>query len=235
MSAQTHAPIPPRLPRPTQDRNVVASAAQLVAQARVEPEKLLRELDSRAEGLTQAEVDVRLKELGTNEIAREHRQTLLGRLLDNLKNPLVILLTSLGVLSYATGDLRATVVIFVMVVLGVVLRFFQDRRFVRCNGHHFWNKQTLRRNRSCFIRVAQSIKSDSFCGCVLVQDIHAIGTFTHKKCQTHLRNKSQTAKCCGSFNGLAFQYSRVRNGFGRHFRRGNWHRHAVFLFARRGR
>ena len=31
-------------------------------------------------------------------------------------------------LSYATGDLRATVVIFVMVVLGVVLRFFQELR-----------------------------------------------------------------------------------------------------------
>ena len=50
------------------------------------------------------------------------------RLLDNVKNPLVILLTALGVLSFLTGDLRATVVIFVMVVLGVVLRFFQEMR-----------------------------------------------------------------------------------------------------------
>ena len=31
-------------------------------------------------------------------------------------------------LSYLTGDLRATIVIFVMVVLGVVLRFFQEMR-----------------------------------------------------------------------------------------------------------
>ena len=128
MSAQTQAPIPPRLPHPPQDPNLVASAAQLVAQARVDPEKLLRELDSQTEGLTQAQVDARLEELGPNEIAREHRQTLVGRLRDNLKNPLVILLTSLGVLSYATGDLRATVVIFVMVVMGVVLRFFQELR-----------------------------------------------------------------------------------------------------------
>src|SRR5512143_2792224 len=50
------------------------------------------------------------------------------RLLDNVKNPLVILLVALGVLSYLTGDLRATVVIFVMVLLGVVLRFFQEMR-----------------------------------------------------------------------------------------------------------
>ncbi len=46
----------------------------------------------------------------------------------NLKNPLVLLLMVLGVLSFLTGDLRATVVIFVMVVLGVVLRFFQEMR-----------------------------------------------------------------------------------------------------------
>src|SRR5512143_988649 len=50
------------------------------------------------------------------------------RLLDNVKNPLVILLVALGVLSYVTGDVRATVVIFVMVLLGVVLRFYQEMR-----------------------------------------------------------------------------------------------------------
>jgi Mg2+-importing ATPase len=50
------------------------------------------------------------------------------RLLDNVKNPLVILLTALGVLSYITGDIRATAVIFAMVVLGVVLRFYQEMR-----------------------------------------------------------------------------------------------------------
>ena len=45
-----------------------------------------------------------------------------------MKNPLVILLTALGVLSFLTGDQRATVVIFVMVLLGIVLRFVQEMR-----------------------------------------------------------------------------------------------------------
>ncbi len=59
----------------------------------------------------------------------EKRQSALMRLsLSNIKNPLVLLLLALGVLSFLTGDLRATVVIFVMVVLGVVLRFFQEMR-----------------------------------------------------------------------------------------------------------
>ena len=45
-----------------------------------------------------------------------------------MKNPLVILLTALGVVSFVTGDQRATVVIFVMVLLGVGLRFVQEMR-----------------------------------------------------------------------------------------------------------
>jgi Mg2+-importing ATPase len=80
------------------------------------------------DGLTQAEADSRLKQYGLNEIAREKRQSALMRLLSNIKNPLVLLLTALGVLSFLTGDVRATVVIFVMVILGVVLRFYQEIR-----------------------------------------------------------------------------------------------------------
>src|SRR5471032_93468 len=103
-------------------------SAQLLKQARAETDTVLQELGSQLGGLSGAEADSRLKQVGMNEIAREKRQSALMRLLDNVKNPLVLLLISLGVLSYLTGDLRATVVIFVMVVLGVVLRFVQEMR-----------------------------------------------------------------------------------------------------------
>jgi Mg2+-importing ATPase len=96
--------------------------------ARADAATVLKDLGSQLGGLTQSEADVRLKQVGTNEIAREKRQSALMRFLSNVKNPLVLLLMVLGVLSYLTGDLRATVVIFVMVVLGVVLRFFQEMR-----------------------------------------------------------------------------------------------------------
>ena len=101
---------------------------QLLEKARADTETVLRELESRLDGLSPAEADSRLKQYGLNEIAREKRQSALMRLLSNVKNPLVLLLTALGVLSFLTGDLRATAVIFVMVVLGVVLRFFQEMR-----------------------------------------------------------------------------------------------------------
>ena len=101
---------------------------QLLKKARANSETVLRELKSRLDGLSQADADSRLKQYGLNEIAREKRQSAVMRLLSNVKNPLVLLLTALGVLSFLTGDLRATVVIFVMVVLGVVLRFVQEIR-----------------------------------------------------------------------------------------------------------
>ncbi len=105
-----------------------SESAQLLANARVDTATLLQTLASRVEGLSQPEADARLKQHGPNEIAREGRQSPFRRLLDNVRNPLVILLAGLGTLSYLTGDLRATVVIFVMVVLGVVLRFYQELR-----------------------------------------------------------------------------------------------------------
>ena len=83
---------------------------------------------SQSRGLTAAVAESRLKQYGFNEIAREKTPSALIRLLSNVKNPLVILLTALGVVSFLTGDQRATVVISVMVLLGVVLRFAQEMR-----------------------------------------------------------------------------------------------------------
>jgi Mg2+-importing ATPase len=103
-------------------------SVELLEKARADTDTVLKELGSQLGGLGEAEADSRLKQVGTNEIAREKRQSALMRLLSNVKNPLVLLLMALGVLSFLTGDLRATVVIFVMVVLGVVLRFFQETR-----------------------------------------------------------------------------------------------------------
>jgi Mg2+-importing ATPase len=108
--------------------NGAHDSVQLLEKARADTDTVLKELGSQLAGLSQAVANARLKQLGTNEIAREKRQSALMRLLSNIKNPLVLLLMALGVLSYLTGDQRATLVIFVMVILGVVLRFFQEMR-----------------------------------------------------------------------------------------------------------
>ncbi len=89
---------------------------------------VLQQLNSRPDGLTEAEVEARLKQYGANEVAREKRPSALARWVDNVRNPLVILLLVLAFVSYLTGDVRATTVMIVMVVLGVVLRYVQEMR-----------------------------------------------------------------------------------------------------------
>ena len=125
--AKTNPNLSPR-PVDLAGGNETKVSAQLLEKARVDTDTVLKELESRLDGLSQEDADSRLKQYGLNEIAREKRQGVMMRLLNNIKNPLVILLTALGVISYLTGDLRATVVIFFMVVLGVVLRFYQEMR-----------------------------------------------------------------------------------------------------------
>ncbi len=109
-------------------KNGAHYSVQLLEKARADADTVLKELGSQLSGLSEAEADSRLKQVGTNEIAREKRKSALTRFLGNIKNPLVLLLLALGVLSFLTGDLRAMVVIFAMVVLGIVLRFFQETR-----------------------------------------------------------------------------------------------------------
>ena len=94
----------------------------------VSPEIILKKMSTSINGLSDAEVKKRQEEFGLNEVAREPAPSFLSRLFNEIKNPLVLLLLALAIISYMTKDYRATVVILAMVVLGVVLRYIQEVR-----------------------------------------------------------------------------------------------------------
>ena len=79
-------------------------------------------------GLTEEEAAERLEVFGPNEVAQEAKHTWLRRLWTATRNPLVILLTVLATLSYATADFAGGTVMMLMVLLGVMLRFVQETR-----------------------------------------------------------------------------------------------------------
>ncbi len=108
--------------------NEIQISKTLVDSARLDASAVLEKLNTTPTGLTNEEVEARIEQVGYNEVAKEKRQTWFMRLFDNIKNPLVILLSVLGLVSYLTGDLRATIVIFMMVLLGIVLRYVQESR-----------------------------------------------------------------------------------------------------------
>src|SRR5450631_642768 len=128
MQTPTDKPEAEQPPAKPANATEAQNTAQLLEKARADTDTVLKELGTQLDGLSDSEAAARLNQYGSNEIAREKRQSALMRLLINIKNPLVLLLLALAGLSYLTGDMRATVVILVMVVLGVVLRFFQETR-----------------------------------------------------------------------------------------------------------
>jgi len=85
-------------------------------------------LGASAAGLSEEEAATRLEEHGPNEVAYERKENWLQRLWVAARNPLVILLTVLAILSYSTGDFAAGTIMMLMVALGMSLRFVQETR-----------------------------------------------------------------------------------------------------------
>jgi Mg2+-importing ATPase len=106
-----------------------ASQSDLAPDAAIKDSaEVLRSLGTSPAGLTEEEAAARLEQYGPNQVGREKHEGWLQRLYIASRNPLVILLTILATLSFATGDFRAGVVMLLMVVLGVSLRFVQETK-----------------------------------------------------------------------------------------------------------
>jgi Mg2+-importing ATPase len=118
-------PNTPPIPAKTKNQNIRVSPAVLDA-ARKDGEELLRNLRTSMDGLAQAEAEERARTTGPNEVAQERKQGWPVRLLKIIRNPLVILLTTLATVSFLTGDARAGLVMAIMVALSVGLRFWQE-------------------------------------------------------------------------------------------------------------
>ncbi|WP_254510245.1 magnesium-translocating P-type ATPase [Anatilimnocola floriformis] len=83
---------------------------------------------TRPAGLTTEEAATRLADHGPNVLAKDRRASP-GKLLYNaVINPLVILLLVLAGVSFATGDVRAGVVMSMMIALGAGLKLVQEAR-----------------------------------------------------------------------------------------------------------
>jgi P-type Mg2+ transporter len=120
-------PNEPPIPTKPKKQNIRVSPAVLDA-ARKDNEELLRDLRTSLAGLTQAEAEERARTTGPNEVAQERKQGWPVRVLKIIRNPLVILLSTLSAVSFLTGDARAGSVMAIMVALSVGLRFWQEAR-----------------------------------------------------------------------------------------------------------
>jgi P-type Mg2+ transporter len=85
-------------------------------------------LQTRVEGLSAPEVEERLARHGHNVVGSEGQKSLFVLLWHAVRNPLVLLLTVLAAVSFATGDARAGFVMSLMIALGVSLKLIQEAK-----------------------------------------------------------------------------------------------------------
>jgi len=111
----------------TKNQNIRVSPAVLDAAGK-DSQQLLRDLRTSLNGLAQSDAEERARSTGPNEIAQERKQGWIVRVLKIIRNPLVILLSTLSAISFLTGDARAGSVMLGMVALSVGLRFWQEAR-----------------------------------------------------------------------------------------------------------
>ena len=117
----------PSSPAKAKKQNIRVSPA-VVDAASKNGEQVLVDLRTSLNGLSEVDAEERARTAGPNEIAQERKQGWLLRLLKTTRNPLVILLTTLSIVSFLTGDARGGTVMAIMVALSVVLRFWQEVR-----------------------------------------------------------------------------------------------------------
>lgn len=99
--------------------------------ARAEPRAVLEQLSSSLDGLPPEKVEIRLAVHGTNEVVHEKRAEWHRHLLKTFYNPFILLLVTLALISFATNDFAGGTIIAVMVLVSVVLTFFQEYRSSR--------------------------------------------------------------------------------------------------------
>ncbi|MCL1961470.1 MAG: magnesium-translocating P-type ATPase [Desulfovibrionaceae bacterium] len=100
----------------------------LVNAATADADALLGQLDSRPDGLSQAQAEAVRARVGLNEIEQEKPLPWWMHLWLSFRNPFNLLLTLLAVISFVTDDMQAAFVIGTMVVLSTLLRFWQEAK-----------------------------------------------------------------------------------------------------------
>jgi len=89
---------------------------------------LQKQLNSNADGLTNAEAAARLVRFGPNVIHGERKRALLLQFLAKFRNPLVIILLAASAISAFTGDATSFFIIVAVVLMSIFLDFIQEYR-----------------------------------------------------------------------------------------------------------
>lgn len=98
-----------------------------------EASEVLQEVKSSEKGLTQAEAEKRLSENGKNKLKDAPKQSLFSRFLDQLKDPMIIILIAAAIVSgvtaaYSNESFADVFIIMIVVIINAVLGVYQESK-----------------------------------------------------------------------------------------------------------
>ena len=91
-------------------------------------EELFTRLNTPTTGLSFQEAQGRLEAYGRNELAQSHEHSAIHEFLLHFKSPLVIILLIAAAITGILGEIANVVIIFVIVLVSVVLDFYQENK-----------------------------------------------------------------------------------------------------------
>jgi len=90
--------------------------------------KIFRELDSGAKGLSEQEAEKRLKKYGYNKLPEKKSFSRIKIFIEQLKSPLVYILFIAGIVTFALEEYSDSIIIFIAVFLNTIIGYLQEEK-----------------------------------------------------------------------------------------------------------
>ena len=91
-------------------------------------EEILNRLNTTQQGLSSEQAAERLETYGKNELAREHKHSVIKEFLAHFKSPLVIILLIAGIISGFLGEFANTAIILTIIFVSIILDYYQESK-----------------------------------------------------------------------------------------------------------
>jgi len=88
--------------------------------------KILKKLDATKDGLSTKEAEKRIVKYGYNELPTIKKESNFKKFINQFKNNLIVVLIIAGILSIAIGNLKDSIVIFLVIAINGVMGFLQE-------------------------------------------------------------------------------------------------------------
>lgn len=89
-------------------------------------EKLFEEFNTNSQGLSDSEVEIRLKKYGKNILIEKEKDGVFKIFFNQFKDSLVIILLTASVISFFSGNKESTLVIILVLILNSILGTIQS-------------------------------------------------------------------------------------------------------------